>query len=274
MKGAVGLLWMGEENQNISNLYVGSQYGMRTRSPTQADCASGSGITAKGGYTYNLGYLAGTTGSVLQDCREFYANNADRSKYGGQFARNTSKIQIGNIVQLGGDAVLEGLAPVVLGLRFKELQPALTELLNFSSNGYSNTGILSDADFASYFNKVTFGSIERLEPNVGASAKGFIFRTVGDFSKLSSGECITPLSLNFKQHISTIFVNHFHNAQEIMNDSVGNDNGLCEAGEDCEFAPFIGEHQGKGDYVDSCTINGVAANPTRIFKRAEYGFIP
>ena len=39
------------------------------------------------------------------------------------------------------------------------------------------------------------------------------------------------------------------NAVEIMEDGVGNDNGLCEAAEDCIFTPNIGSYQGHGSLV-------------------------
>ena len=39
------------------------------------------------------------------------------------------------------------------------------------------------------------------------------------------------------------------NAMEIIGDELGNDNGLCESGEACIYAPNIGAYQGDGDYT-------------------------
>jgi len=47
-------------------------------------------------------------------------------------------------------------------------------------------------------------------------------------------------------------------ASEIINDSIGNDNGLCEDGEDCLYNPNMGAYAGHGDLVHSgCDISGV-----------------
>lgn len=45
------------------------------------------------------------------------------------------------------------------------------------------------------------------------------------------------------------------NAVEILLDDIGNDNGLCESGESCIFAPHIGAYLGEGDYEN----NGVCS---------------
>lgn len=51
------------------------------------------------------------------------------------------------------------------------------------------------------------------------------------------------------------------NAKEIMLDSVGNDNGLCESGERCTYAPNIGAYQGEGSLASSCVFtNGTVSN--------------
>lgn len=38
------------------------------------------------------------------------------------------------------------------------------------------------------------------------------------------------------------------NATEIINDGVGDDDGLCESGEECIYSPNFGAYQGEGDY--------------------------
>lgn len=53
------------------------------------------------------------------------------------------------------------------------------------------------------------------------------------------------------------------NAQEVLNDGVGNDNGLCETGETCIYSPNFGAYQGEGDYKNNGTCsfqNGTIQN--------------
>ncbi|MBU2511258.1 right-handed parallel beta-helix repeat-containing protein [bacterium] len=45
-----------------------------------------------------------------------------------------------------------------------------------------------------------------------------------------------------------------HNAVEILDDDIGNDNGLCEFGETCLYTPNIGKYQGHGNLIDAGTI--------------------
>ncbi len=41
------------------------------------------------------------------------------------------------------------------------------------------------------------------------------------------------------------------NAQEILDDNDGNDNLLCETGEDCQYMPNIGGYQGHGSLISA-----------------------
>lgn len=53
------------------------------------------------------------------------------------------------------------------------------------------------------------------------------------------------------------------NAQEIMNDSLGDDDGLCESNEACIYSPNFGAYQGHGDYKQAGTclfVNGTVQN--------------
>ena len=47
------------------------------------------------------------------------------------------------------------------------------------------------------------------------------------------------------------------NAVEILGDRVGNDNGLCEAGEDCIYTPNIGSYQGHGELIFLTTVGTI-----------------
>ena len=44
---------------------------------------------------------------------------------------------------------------------------------------------------------------------------------------------------------------YLHNAAEILDDSIGNDNGLCESGETCLYTPNIGSYQGHGELISA-----------------------
>ena len=49
----------------------------------------------------------------------------------------------------------------------------------------------------------------------------------------------------------TTYLNH---ATEILNDDIGNENGLCESNEDCLFTPNIGAYQGHGNLISAGSI--------------------
>jgi len=58
-------------------------------------------------------------------------------------------------------------------------------------------------------------------------------------------------------------VTYLRNAMEIMDDGIGNDNGLCETDETCLYTPNIGSYQGHGalqsagTFTDGDAISGV-----------------
>ena len=58
----------------------------------------------------------------------------------------------------------------------------------------------------------------------------------------------------------TIFL---RNATEILGDSIGNDNGLCESNETCLYTPNIGSYQGHGTLISAGAFkNGVLTGVT------------
>lgn len=59
---------------------------------------------------------------------------------------------------------------------------------------------------------------------------------------------------------------------EISGDGIGNDNGICEAGETCLYNPNMGAYWGHGNYVDTgCDVSGIIAGVT-IKKFASNGY--
>lgn len=67
----------------------------------------------------------------------------------------------------------------------------------------------------------------------------------------------------------TITANGFtfmKNAVENNNDTIGNNNGLCESNEDCIYAPNVGAYQGEGTLSSNyCTTVESAVNNARLF---------
>jgi hypothetical protein len=82
-------------------------------------------------------------------------------------------------------------------------------------------------------------------------------------ANLASIGAACPSSSNMITHTYTgntvIFL---RNSIELLNDGVGNDNGLCEANEDCLLTPNIGAYQGHGNLVSSSTLSGGCADVT------------
>jgi hypothetical protein len=54
------------------------------------------------------------------------------------------------------------------------------------------------------------------------------------------------------------------NAVEIMDDEIGNDNGLCESSESCIYSPNFGAYQGEGDYSQNGTCTFVDGTITDV----------
>jgi hypothetical protein len=68
-----------------------------------------------------------------------------------------------------------------------------------------------------------------------ASSEFVLSRNLSD-----TGEC------SYISGTVTCLAKFLDNANEVMLDHVGNDNGLCELGEDCVFTPNYGRYQGHG----------------------------
>jgi hypothetical protein len=75
-------------------------------------------------------------------------------------------------------------------------------------------------------------------------------------ANISSG-CPTTI---FTHTFSTGIVSILRNAVEILNDGVGNENGICEANEDCLLTPNIGSYQGHGSIIPASTASSACAD--------------
>ncbi len=58
-------------------------------------------------------------------------------------------------------------------------------------------------------------------------------------------------------------IEHLANAIEVMGDSIGNDNGLCESNEDCLYTPNFGTYQGHGT-LTTCAYNDGGGSVTGV----------
>ena len=88
--------------------------------------------------------------------------------------------------------------------------------------------------------------------DIGNSGSGAVFQVLG-----------IPTGNNTYVHTwsdasTTTALNH---AIEILNDDIGNDNGLCESSETCLYTPNIGSYSGHGDLVSAGSFsNGTIFN--------------
>ncbi len=71
---------------------------------------------------------------------------------------------------------------------------------------------------------------------------------------VSGANCPSELDGN-NIYVSELGVNYMAKAMEIMGDSIGDDDGLCESNEACLYMPNFGAYQGHGDYTsNTCTF--------------------
>ncbi|HMZ59204.1 MAG TPA: hypothetical protein PL048_10535 [Leptospiraceae bacterium] len=59
---------------------------------------------------------------------------------------------------------------------------------------------------------------------------------------------------------------------EIFGDGTGNDNGLCESGENCIYTPNIGSYQGYGDLVPLSAISSGTLSNINLYKYSVNGY--
>ncbi len=64
---------------------------------------------------------------------------------------------------------------------------------------------------------------------------------------------------------------YLRNALEIMEDGIGNENGICESNEDCIYTPNIGAYQGHGALTQFQTITSGTLNQINLYRYAVNG---
>jgi hypothetical protein len=73
-----------------------------------------------------------------------------------------------------------------------------------------------------------------------------------------------PAAIDGNQTITANGKTYLKHEIEIHADSVGNNDGLCESGDICIYAPNVGSYQGEGTVVGSCTFTGGAVTGVQI----------
>lgn len=102
-----------------------------------------------------------------------------------------------------------------------------------------------------------------------SSSENQLLNRSNDFSSLNEtfvagGPC--PSAVNGNKVVNGGVGHQFLvNAIEIMNDSLGDNDGQCESNEACIYAPNVGAYQGHGDFKSNGTCNfsdGIISNVT------------
>ncbi len=90
-------------------------------------------------------------------------------------------------------------------------------------------------------------------------------------ANITSTGASCPSGSNMITHTySSTNATFLRNSVEILNDGVGNDNGLCEANEDCLLTPNIGSYQGHGNLVSASTVSGCGDVTSQGIKLYQY----
>lgn len=124
--------------------------------------------------------------------------------------------------------------------------------LRTGATGVINGGVSCPAGFATATHdwNDSFGSPESNQ--AGCDARYFAQKTT-----YAAGVCRTT---------------YLYPAMEIPDDKIGNDNGLCEAGETCLINPNMGAYAGHGSLVNAgCDVSGLIANVT-LLQYAQNGY--
>lgn len=151
---------------------------------------------------------------------------------------------------------------------------AFSSLLDWNnfSNAFREWG-RDGADFPSSGNigKCTAGNCRIWDYRLKADANNYAYNstesvTVKNGNFVPGATCPSAVNGNkVTTYTNSIPVTYtfLTNAMEIIGDGVGNDNGLCETGENCIYTPNFGAYQGEGDYQSqgTCTFqNGTVSN--------------
>ncbi|HMW07215.1 MAG TPA: hypothetical protein PK079_15290 [Leptospiraceae bacterium] len=123
-----------------------------------------------------------------------------------------------------------------------------------SAQGNCSSGSCSVWDFSLKSTDTTLRNANITGGGSGCPAANTMFAHIWSASSQAACNSVIGASFNGSTCSSTIL----RNAVELLNDGVGNDNGLCEANEDCLLTPNQGAYQGHGNLVSASTVSGCA----------------
>lgn len=139
-------------------------------------------------------------------------------------------------------------------------------------NDFRNWGKYYGGSFpsASNLGAIYSGTVNIWDWRVRSQGNGGMFHNVSASGNTTnsnltlSGTCSGPVDGNLFYNLSSPSRTILKNAIEIF-DGIGNDDSLCESGEECIYTPNIGAYQGEGTLSSAyCTTSGTVSG-ARIF---------
>lgn len=133
---------------------------------------------------------------------------------------------------------------------------SMTDWIRFD-NIYKGIGKFNSAAFPSTFHLGVCSSGNCTIWDLSLKASDTVLRN----ANISSVGATCPTTM-ITHNYSTSSVTFLRNSVELLNDGVGNDNGLCEANEDCLLTPNHGAYQGHGNLIPASTASSGCADVT------------
>ncbi len=136
---------------------------------------------------------------------------------------------------------------------------AVTDALMFE-NPYRGIGRIGSVSFPNPSNRTQCSGTG--SPN-GCLFNDFSLKSADTLFRNTNTVCPTDANM-YSHSFHNRSVTVLRNSVEIIGAGIGNDNGLCEANEDCLLTPNIGAYQGHGNLVSSSTVSGGCSDVTSL----------
>lgn len=131
---------------------------------------------------------------------------------------------------------------------------SMTDWIRFD-NIYKGIGKFNSAAFPSTLHLGVCSSGNCTIWDLSLKASDTVLRN----ANISSVGAACPTTM-ITHNYSASSVTFLRNTVELLNDGVGNDNGLCEANEDCLLTPNHGAYQGHGNLISASTASSGCAD--------------
>ena len=233
---------------------LGSFYGrgvFKVGSNTGSNCgASGgfTGLSAGGGvciFSAPSDSIAPITTASITSTSTFYGSNINiTDSVNGDFASSTSVAYVSINDWLSFSNLLRGIGKLNGGSNF----PGSTSRGKCVGGG-ANCALY---DFSLLSTDTVLRNANITGGGTGCPTAATMFTHTWIATSQAACNNVIGATFNGTTCTSTIL----RNSVELINDGVGNDNGLCEANEDCLLTPNIGSYQGHGNLVSSSTLSG------------------